>query len=170
MHPLHPPKTYIHLLGGLSPINLMHWHEALCLVWGVREPFPLAMAMVRHSACVFCVCRSTYHYFPVGPGHIGYCRKALPRARRFSHCTEVKTYRLKRKGNKWVTTIYSLRRDALYLRKKCVVHMPRCCLYPDFYCVVNSSILTTQLPKEQLLCPPASHPSSIGGKQYLDYL
>ena len=51
---LNPPPNYIPLLRGLSPINLMHWHEAQCLMRGIMGPFPSATAIVRRLLCVFC--------------------------------------------------------------------------------------------------------------------
>jgi hypothetical protein len=46
IHTLNSPKKYIHKLGGLSPIHSKHRHGAQGLMWGAREPFPPAAAMV----------------------------------------------------------------------------------------------------------------------------
>jgi hypothetical protein len=48
---LNCPQKYICLLGGLSPIHLMHWRRAQGLMWGARGPFPPAAAMVSYG-CV----------------------------------------------------------------------------------------------------------------------
>jgi hypothetical protein len=52
IHALNSPKSYIRLLGGLSPIHSMRRCGAKGLVWGAREPFPPAAAMVGYG----CVC------------------------------------------------------------------------------------------------------------------
>jgi hypothetical protein len=46
---LNSPKSYIHLLGGLSPIHLTHRCGAKGLVWGARGLFPPAAAMVGYG-------------------------------------------------------------------------------------------------------------------------
>ncbi len=46
---LNSPKSYIRLLGGLSPIHLMRQRRAKGLVWGARGPFPPAAAMVGYG-------------------------------------------------------------------------------------------------------------------------
>jgi hypothetical protein len=46
---LNSPKSYICLLGGLSPIHSTHWHGMKGLVWGARGPFPPAAAMVGYG-------------------------------------------------------------------------------------------------------------------------
>ncbi len=53
---LNPPKKYIRKLGGLSPIHSTHWRGAQGLMWGVRGPFPPAVAMVVAvvTPVVFC--------------------------------------------------------------------------------------------------------------------
>ena len=51
LNTLNSPQKYIRLLGGLSPIHLMHRRKAQGLVWGVRGPFPPAGAMVGYG-CV----------------------------------------------------------------------------------------------------------------------
>jgi hypothetical protein len=43
---IHTLKNYIRLLGGLSPIYLMHWRGVKGLMWGTRGPYPLVAAMV----------------------------------------------------------------------------------------------------------------------------
>jgi hypothetical protein len=43
------PKSYIRLLGGLSPIHLTRRRGAKGLVWGARGPFPPAAAMVGYG-------------------------------------------------------------------------------------------------------------------------
>jgi hypothetical protein len=45
-HTQPPPKRYIHKVGGLLPIHLMHWHGVQSLMCGARGPFPPAVAMV----------------------------------------------------------------------------------------------------------------------------
>ena len=49
IHTLNIAKTYIRLLGGLSPIHLMHRRRAKGLLWGARGPFPPAVAMVGYG-------------------------------------------------------------------------------------------------------------------------
>ncbi len=51
IHTLNRPKNYTRLLGGLSPIDLMHRRGAQGLMWGARGPFLPAMAMVGYG-CV----------------------------------------------------------------------------------------------------------------------
>jgi hypothetical protein len=46
---LNSPKSYIRLLGGLSPIHLTRRRRAKGLVWGARGPFPLAAAMAGYG-------------------------------------------------------------------------------------------------------------------------
>jgi hypothetical protein len=46
---LNSPKSYIRLLGGLSPIHSMCRRGAKGLVWGARGPFPPAVAMVGYG-------------------------------------------------------------------------------------------------------------------------
>ncbi len=46
---LNGPKSYIRLLGGLSPIHLMRRHGAKGLVWGTRGPFSPVAAMVGYG-------------------------------------------------------------------------------------------------------------------------
>jgi hypothetical protein len=46
---LNSPKSYIRLLGGLSPIHLTRRRGAKGLVWGARGPFPPAAAMVGYG-------------------------------------------------------------------------------------------------------------------------
>jgi hypothetical protein len=46
---LNSPKSYIHLLGGLSPIHLTSQRGVKGLVWGARGPFPPAAAMVGYG-------------------------------------------------------------------------------------------------------------------------
>jgi hypothetical protein len=46
---LNSPKSYIRLLGGLSPIHSTRWGGAKGLVWGARGPFPPAAAMVGYG-------------------------------------------------------------------------------------------------------------------------
>ncbi len=46
---LNSPKSYIRLLGGLSPIHSTCQCGAKGLVWGTRGPFPLAAAMVGYG-------------------------------------------------------------------------------------------------------------------------
>ncbi len=46
---LNSPKSYIRLLGGLSPIHLMRRCVAKGLVWGARGPFSPAAAMVGYG-------------------------------------------------------------------------------------------------------------------------
>jgi hypothetical protein len=46
---LNSPKSYIHLLGGLSPIHSTCRRRAKGLMWGTRGPFPLAAAMVGYG-------------------------------------------------------------------------------------------------------------------------
>ncbi len=52
----HPnsPKNYVCLLGGLSPIHSTRRHGAEGLMWGAREPFPLAAAMVGYGCDGWC--------------------------------------------------------------------------------------------------------------------
>jgi hypothetical protein len=54
-HPQPPPK-YIRKHGGLSPIYLTHRHGAPGLMWGAREAYPPAAAMVVAvvTPVVFC--------------------------------------------------------------------------------------------------------------------
>jgi hypothetical protein len=66
-------------------------------------------------------------------GIVGIARKLLSWARWFLHCTEAEMWRYNGKKDKWETNIYSLRRNATYLRKKRVVLMPRWCLCPTIY-------------------------------------
>jgi hypothetical protein len=51
MHTLNSLKKYIRLLGGLLPIHLMRRRRVQGLLWGTREPFPPAAAMVGY-VCV----------------------------------------------------------------------------------------------------------------------
>jgi hypothetical protein len=51
MHTLNSPQKYTRLLGGLSPIHLMHWRGLQGLMWGTRGPFLPAVAMVGYG-CV----------------------------------------------------------------------------------------------------------------------
>ena len=51
---LNSPQKYIRLLGGLSPIHLMHRRRAQGLMWGTRGPFPLAAAMVGYGCVGLC--------------------------------------------------------------------------------------------------------------------
>ncbi len=53
IHTHNSPKNYIHLLGGLLTIHLMHWIGAQGLMWGTKGPFPPVAAMV----CYGCVGR-----------------------------------------------------------------------------------------------------------------
>ncbi len=46
---LNSPKSYIRLLGGLSPIHLTRRRGAKGLMWGARGPFPPAAAMVGYG-------------------------------------------------------------------------------------------------------------------------
>jgi hypothetical protein len=46
---LNSPKSYIRLLGGLSPIHSTRRRGAKGLLWGARGPFPLAAAMVDYG-------------------------------------------------------------------------------------------------------------------------
>jgi hypothetical protein len=46
---LNIPKSYILLLGGLSPIHSMRWRGAKGLMWGARGPFLPAAAMVGYG-------------------------------------------------------------------------------------------------------------------------
>ena len=46
---LNSPKSYIRLLGGLSPIHSTRRRGAKGLVWGARGPFPPAAAMVGYG-------------------------------------------------------------------------------------------------------------------------
>jgi hypothetical protein len=46
---LNSPKSYIRLLGGLSPIHSTRWRGAKGLVWGARGPFLPAAAIVRYG-------------------------------------------------------------------------------------------------------------------------
>ncbi len=46
---LNSPKSYIRLLGGLSPIHSTHRRGAKGLVWGAWGPFPPAAAMVGYG-------------------------------------------------------------------------------------------------------------------------
>ncbi len=46
---LNSPKSYIRLLGGLSPIHSTFRRGAKGLVWGARGPFPPAAAMVGYG-------------------------------------------------------------------------------------------------------------------------
>ncbi len=46
---LNSPKSYIRLLGGLSPIHLTCRHGVKGLMWGARGPFPPAAAMVGYG-------------------------------------------------------------------------------------------------------------------------
>jgi hypothetical protein len=46
---LNSPKSYIRLLGGLSPIHLTSRRGAKGLVWGARGRFPPAAAMVGYG-------------------------------------------------------------------------------------------------------------------------
>jgi hypothetical protein len=46
---LSSPKSYIHLLGGLSPIHSTRRRGAKGLVWGARGPFLPAAAMVGYG-------------------------------------------------------------------------------------------------------------------------
>ncbi len=48
---LNSPKSYIRLLGGLSPIHLTHQRGVQGLMWGTRGPFLPAAAMVGYG-CV----------------------------------------------------------------------------------------------------------------------
>ena len=124
-----PPKNYIRLLRGLS-------HEAQCLVWGARGPFLPGTAMVRQWLCVFCGCVPEHEpYFSVEPVHIGYHQKALVLSKTILALYAVLRQRLRDKRKKKIigkTNIYSLPRNANYLRKTCVVIMPRCCVCPNF--------------------------------------
>jgi hypothetical protein len=124
-----PPQNYIHLLRGLS-------HEAQCLVWGARGPFLPGTAMVRQWLCVFCGCVPEHEpYFSVEPVHIGYHQKALVLSKTILALYAVLRQRLRDKRKKKIigkTNIYSLPRNANYLRKTCVVIMPRCCVCPNF--------------------------------------
>ncbi len=52
IHTLNRPQNYIHLLGGMSLIHSTHWHGAQGLMWGIRGPFLLAVAMVGYG----CAC------------------------------------------------------------------------------------------------------------------
>jgi hypothetical protein len=51
---LNSPKSYIRLLGGLSPIHSTRWRGAKGLVWGARGPFPPAAAMVGYDCDGWC--------------------------------------------------------------------------------------------------------------------
>jgi hypothetical protein len=56
IHTLNPPLKYIRKLGGLAPIHSKHRRRAQCLVWGAREPFlpAAAMVVVVMMPIVFC--------------------------------------------------------------------------------------------------------------------
>ncbi len=55
MHNVNNPKKYSRLLGGLSPIHLMHRCRAQGLMWGAKGPFPPAAAVVAVvTPVVFC--------------------------------------------------------------------------------------------------------------------
>jgi hypothetical protein len=65
IHTLNSPQNYIRLLGGLSPIHLMHWRRVQGLMWGTRGPFLPAAAMVGYGCVGRCwpleaYVRSTY--------------------------------------------------------------------------------------------------------------
>jgi hypothetical protein len=65
IHTLTSPKNYIPLLGGSSPIHLTPRRGAQGLMWGTREPFLLAAAMVGYGCVGRCwplkaYVRSTY--------------------------------------------------------------------------------------------------------------
>jgi hypothetical protein len=51
---LNSPKSYIRLLGGLSPIHLTRRRGAKGLVWGARGPFLPAAAMVGYGCDGWC--------------------------------------------------------------------------------------------------------------------
>jgi hypothetical protein len=46
---LNSPKSYIRLLGGLSPIHSTRRRGAKGLLWGAGGPFPPAAAMVGYG-------------------------------------------------------------------------------------------------------------------------
>jgi len=77
------PQNYIRLLGGSSPINLMHQNESQYLVWCVKGAFPPSAAMVWWC---FVACRSTNHFYRLNHGIVGIAIKLLSRARRFLRC------------------------------------------------------------------------------------
>jgi hypothetical protein len=51
LNTLNSPKSYIRLLGGLSPIHSTRQRGAQGLTWGTRGPFLPAAAMVLYG-CV----------------------------------------------------------------------------------------------------------------------
>ena len=51
---LNSPQKYICLLGGFSPIHLMHWRRAEGLMWGTRGPYLPAAAMVGYGCVGWC--------------------------------------------------------------------------------------------------------------------
>ncbi len=73
IHTLNSCKNYIHLLGGLLPIHLMHLRGAPGIMWGTRGPFLPAAAMVGYG-CVVDVgrCRLTSDQPTVGMVEIFY--------------------------------------------------------------------------------------------------
>ena len=80
IYPLNPPpKNYIRLLGGLSPIHLSRHCGTWGLIWGIRGQFQPAAAMV--VTVVVCVCSVLEH------NH----EKLLTQARRLLHCTDAET-------------------------------------------------------------------------------
>jgi hypothetical protein len=55
IHTLNSCKNYIHLLGGLLPIHSTHLHGAQGLMWGTREPFLPAEAIVGYGCVGQCL-------------------------------------------------------------------------------------------------------------------
>jgi hypothetical protein len=57
IHTLNTPQNYTPLLGGLSPIHLMHWRGAQGLMWGAMGTFvPVAAMVVAVVTPVVCCC------------------------------------------------------------------------------------------------------------------
>jgi hypothetical protein len=92
MHTLKPPQNCIRLLGGLSPIHSMRQRRDQSLMWGIKGPFLLAVAIVVTLVVRGCsVAGAQTTLVQCNPGILGITRKLSLQARQFSHCTDAMT-------------------------------------------------------------------------------
>ncbi len=122
IHPLIPPKIITACSGGCRP-------SIWCVVAGLEASFGVLGDHFRRCwpwlwrwLCVFCTiaCRSTNHFFPVEPWHIGYCWKALV-------------------SSKTILALYRCRDVELKEnRRKCADFLHRLANYPRFLTILVS--------------------------------
>ena len=124
-----PPKLYLCLHRGLSPIDLKLQHKAQFF-------FLPATAMARWLLCLFWSMPEYKPLFLMEPLHnTGYCLKALVSSKMMIALYWGRDVEIKREEDIWKRYIYSLHGNANYLKKRWVflVLMPRCCFCPKSY-------------------------------------